>query len=157
MTIRHLLLTGLLFFVSSLPVTTQETKPTPTEVTGAAVDTSKYKGWKKIEESSFSFYAPQDMKGGVKRGIDTSIYRYENGQLIVSFDIGMLANPAPHFETKEIMVDGHNGQIAHRTDQSLLYIQLGKNTNFNMYVTSQSPDRRDIAEKMFMSLRFKGK
>lgn len=120
-------------------------------------DASKFEGWKKIEERTFSFYAPEDIKGGAKRGIDTAVYQYEGGGFIISFDIGALANPAPRFTSKEVTIDSQTGLIAHGVRQSRLYVKLNKYTNFNMYVASGDPGRREIAEKMFMSLRFKAK
>ena len=130
--IHYLVLIGLVVGASFGTGFAQTATPTP-EAVVQDVDASKYEGWKKIEAKTFSFYGPQDLVGGQRRGIDTAVYRYENQQLRVSFDIGSMANPAPRYPTKEVVVEGRDAQIVHRNGQSNFHIQfLNPGDEFDM-------------------------
>lgn len=146
-------------------------KPSGPAYKAEPVDPALYKDWKKIEEGMFSFYGPKNLKGGRKQGIDTEVFRYETADLVVSFDIGFLAG-VPRFEgnllPNEVDIDGHKAFIWYPTYESekgkrflgRLYVALGENiakTPFHMIVTSTDPNFKDVAEKMFRSLRFNRK
>lgn len=122
-------------------------------------DPAMYAGWRWIQEDIFSFYAPKDLKGGEKRGIDTAVYRYESSELTILFDIGGMANPLPVFAPHKVMtIDGQTASIWHSGTRSHLHVALGANFNksqFNMYIDSKNPGSAELAEKMFTSLRFK--
>jgi hypothetical protein len=125
------------------------------------VDPTEYSGWQKIQGTGFSFYAPNDLKGGKVQGIDTTVYRFESPELTVSFDIGFMANPKPSYPSqKSVIIDGLEATVWHSVEGrnvSGLYVALGANRtkdHFNMYVSYRDQKLKEIAEKMFRSLRF---
>src|SRR5262245_15460897 len=76
---------------------------------------SKQDGWKKLQNSSFSFSVPSSFKKTATHGIDSFVEEYVTERIKLSFDYGIYSNNFGDWpkDTKfeEIKVDGKDARI----------------------------------------------
>lgn len=130
----------------------------------------EYEGWQKIETGIFVFYAPKELKGGKRQGIDSSVYRYKSDALVLEIDAGVYAGfPSPEGKTNErhkfMTVDGATALLwfyeyekgEWRYACGVHFTFKGLNESITMNVASKSQGGQEIAEKIFKSVKFKFK
>jgi hypothetical protein len=131
-------------------------------------DLRQYEGWQKIDLGIFSFYAPKELRGGERRGIDSRAWKYESDNLILEIDAGLysgyptLEREKPSYREKFLRINGASAWIWFYEEEKSNFKYIGGvhfsfkglNEAITMSLSSKDSDGQKISEKIFMSVRF---
>ena len=126
-------------------------------------------GWKKIENSSFSFSVPSSFRKTKERGIDSFVEEYVTERINLSFDYGMYSNNFDDWpkDTKfeDLKVNGKDariGVVKHEFHKGFPYstqihIKLDGGIALSMFAACKSEKEVALARKIFETISFNGK
>ncbi|MCI0387160.1 MAG: hypothetical protein MOB07_00080 [Acidobacteria bacterium] len=126
----------------------------------------KQDGWKKIENSSFSFSVPSAFKKTKARGIDSFVEEYVTESIKPSFDYGMYSNNFGDWpkdtEFENIKVNGKDariGAVKHEFHKGFPYstqipIKLDGGIALSMFAACKSEKEVALARKIFETISF---
>src|SRR5215510_1700166 len=130
---------------------------------------SNQDGWKKIENSSFSFSVPTSFRKTEAHGIDSFVEEYMAEGVKLSFDYGWYSNNFEDWpkDTKfeDLKVNGKDariGTVAHTFHKGFPYstqihIKLDGGMALSMFAACKSEEEVALARKIFMTISFNSK
>jgi len=130
---------------------------------------SNQDGWKKIENSSFSFSVPSSFRKTEAHGIDSFVEEYMAEGVKLSFDYGWYSNNFEDWpkDTKfeDLKVNGKDariGTVAHTFHKGFPYstqihIKLDGGMALSMFAACKSEEEVALARKIFKTISFKAK
>lgn len=128
--------------------------------------------WKKINLPEFSFSVPKDIKDLQSTGIHSQIWQSESEDIFLSIELSDYVFPSvgglkekPTFREKFIEIDGKNAYLIfykledpdeeYKYASEIYFTFKNKKRKLSLKVYSKSEDDRKIAEKIFLSVKFK--
>lgn len=130
---------------------------------------SNQDGWKKIENSSFSFSVPSSFRKTEAHGIDSFVEEYVTERINLSFDYGWHSNNFEGWpkDTKfeDLKVNGKDasiGTVAHTFHKGFPYstqihIKLDGRIALSMFAACKSEEEVALARNIFKTISFKAK
>ena len=130
---------------------------------------SNQDGWKKIENSSFSFSVPSSFRKTEAHGIDSFVEEYVTERIKLSFDYGWYSNNFEDWpkDTKfeDLKVNGKDariGIVAHAFHKGFPYstqihIKLDGGMALSMFAACKSEEEVALARNIFKTIAFNAK
>jgi hypothetical protein len=128
-----------------------------------------YAGWQKVEFSPFSFYVPKELKRSKLMAYDLGYYRYESDNLVLDIATGKNAFPPSrergfaNYSHRSEVVNGaaawiwhydlEDGRFTHGAGARFVAGGPEKDA-LTITLLSKVGDLKEVAEKVFMSVRF---
>ena len=132
------------------------------------------KEWKKIDLTSFSFYAPPDLRDQKVRGIDSSVWEFRNRTMTLRLDYGMYSDSLESYSNQAdyqiewvridekpakivtLRLNAGVGRDKGRTYAAAVYFPgASGETKLSFLACCIDAATRDSAKKVFLSIRFK--
>jgi hypothetical protein len=136
----------------------------------AKIRKSDYKDWQKVELSNLSFYIPKELKKQETKCIDGGCYLFKSEELKLSIDVNSAAGfptyekKNPTYSEKFFQIDDAKAWIwsvendRYKYESGVLFeFEKIKNYRIGMYLFSESQNIKDLAKKIFKSVKFKNK
>lgn len=129
--------------------------------------------WKKFDLPLFSFFAPSDFVSEPFKGKDSAIWKYKNQDLELTIDLGLYsAKPVEdknedNYVEKSAVIDKKKATIvsfkfSNSESKEFNYITAvyfpkidSGETKLSLIAHSKTPEKQEIAEKIFRSIKFK--
>jgi hypothetical protein len=162
---RKSILTTLIF---TLCVITISAQPAEKKQELLQFNKTNYIGWQKIDVDAFSFYLPKEFKGGKRKAIDTTTWKFDNENAELAVFIGAFA-PRPDNETNLasfrsdlLIIDSFSAwSFSYEDKNDFKYVNgIGFWSNrikgfvITIYLSSKDEKAKDLAEKIFTSIKF---
>jgi hypothetical protein len=136
-------------------------------------------GWKKVELSDFSFSMPPDMRDNEVKGIDSAVWQYRNGGMILTADYGMYSNSLesykgqPGYGEEWFLIGGKRAKVCtFQLDESFMNttedrefsfisaayfpeVSEGAATKLSIWVSARGAGEQEAAKKILQSVEFK--
>lgn len=122
-------------------------------------------GWVLMDEKSFSFYAPPDMRPFPVEGVDSFVGEYHGNSITLYFDYGRFSNSLDDRDctdhtSNEERIDGKDAKIAsfHANGENVVGVYFpnagGEGIRLTVTATGKSPTDFDTAKAIFRTIRF---
>ncbi len=137
------------------------------------------RNWKKVELGHFSFSIPPDMRDEEVKGIDSAVWQYRSGGMMLMIDYGMYSNSIesykgqPDYREEWFLIGGRRAKICtFQLDESHMNTEEDRNFPFisaayfpevgegsaaklSMWVSANGAVEQESAKKIFQSVEFK--
>lgn len=141
-----------------------------TSIEKVKIRKSDYKDWRKVELNNLSFYIPKELKKQEAKCIDGGCYLFKSEELKLSIDVNSAAGfptyekKKPAYSEKFFQIDNAKACIwsvendRYKYESGVLFeFEKTRNYRIGMYLFSNSQDVKNLAEKIFKSVKFKNK
>jgi len=126
-------------------------------------------GWKKIENSSFSFSVPSSFRKTAARGIDSFVEEYVTEGIKLSFDYGIYSNNFDGWpkvtKFEDLKVNGKDARIGTAPREfhkgfpysTQIHIKVDGGIALSMFAACKSEEEVALARKIFKTISFNAK
>ena len=130
---------------------------------------SNQDGWKKIENSSFSFSVPSSFRKTAARGIDSFVEEYVTERIKLSFDYGIYSNNFDGWpkvtKFEDLKVNGKDARIGTAPREfhkgfpysTQIHIKVDGGIALSMFAACKSEEEVALARKIFKTISFNAK